>query len=244
MHVVGAGERFAPAGDDDAPDSDDAIATQSDTRADPVADMRSRLTALRPKTEFAASEKVPEEPEAVGDTPADPEEIARREGQARDLVYRALGARDHSRAELRAKLAKRGFDEDLAERVLARFVNAGLVDDAMFAQRWVESRHRYSGRGRRALAMELRRKGIGDAEAAEALQQVTRDDERERAAELVERKLARKQVPEDRAECDRLVQRLVGMLGRRGYHPSLALSVVLDAVRVSAGGDVDAGDAP
>ena len=159
---------------------------------------------------------------------------AKREALARDVIYRALGARDHSRGELRAKLARKGFDDELIERRLDKFTAAGLVDDAAFAQRWVESRHRFSGRGRRALAQELRTKGIGEAEAAAALDTVSRDDEAERAAELVERKLARVEIPDDRTERDKLTQRLVGMLARRGYHPSLALSVVLDAVRAKA----------
>ncbi|TWS25096.1 regulatory protein RecX [Tsukamurella sputi] len=159
---------------------------------------------------------------------------AKREALARDLIYRALGMRDHSRAELRNKLARRGFDEELTERMLDKFVDAGLIDDAAFAQRWVQSRHQFSGRGRRALAQELRTKGVGDEEASAALDTVSREDERERAAELVARKLARVQVPEDRTDRDKLTQRLVGMLGRRGYHPSLALSVVLDAIREKA----------
>ena len=174
--------------------------------------------------------------DADGAGPARPEEMdpAKREALARDLIYRALGMRDHSRAELRAKLARRGFDEELSERMLDKFVAAGLIDDAAFAQRWVESRHKFSGRGRRALAQELRTKGVGDAEAAAALDTVSRDDERERAAELVERKLARVEIPEDRLDRDKLTQRLVGMLARRGYHQSLALSVVLDAIRHKA----------
>lgn len=165
------------------------------------------------------------------------EDPAKREAQARDLIYRALGMRDHSRAELRAKLAKRGFDEELTERMLDKFVAAGLIDDAAFAQRWVQSRHQFSGRGRRALAQELRTKGVGEEEASAALETVSREDERERAAELVERKLVRTAIPEDRLERDKLTQRLVGMLGRRGYHPSLALSVVLDAIREKADAD-------
>lgn len=162
------------------------------------------------------------------------EDPAKREAQARDTIYRALGMRDHSRAELRTKLARRGFDEELIERMLDKFVAAGLIDDAAFAQRWVQSRHQFSGRGRRALAQELRTKGVGEAEAAAALETVSRDDERERAVELVERKLARVEVPEERVDRDKLVQRLVGMLARRGYHTSLAVSVVLDAVREKA----------
>lgn len=175
-----------------------------------------------------------------GDGPGDGEpqqkeqDPAQREALARDLIYRALAMRDHSRAELRNKLARRGFDEEVAERMLDKFVAAGLIDDAAFAQRWVQSRHQFSGRGRRALAQELRTKGVGEEEASAALDTVSREDERQRAADLVERKLARVEVPEDRGERDKLTQRLVGMLGRRGYHPSLALSVVRDAIREKA----------
>ncbi|RDH11400.1 regulatory protein RecX [Tsukamurella pulmonis] len=169
-----------------------------------------------------------EQPQQVEQDPV------KREALARDVIYRALGMRDHSRAELRDKLARRGFDEELTERMLDKFVAAGLIDDAAFAQRWVQSRHQFSGRGRRALAQELRTKGVGEEEASAALETVSREDERERAAELVDRKLARVEVPEDRIERDKLTQRLVGMLGRRGYHPSLALSVVLDALREKA----------
>lgn len=132
------------------------------------------------------------------------------------------------------KLARKGFDEELTERMLDKFVAAGLVDDAAFAQRWVQSRHQFSGRGRRALAQELRTKGVGEVEAAAALDTVSRDDERVRAAELVDRKLARLEIPEDRVDRDKLTQRLVGMLARRGYNQSLALSVVLDAIREKA----------
>ncbi|MCA0158896.1 recombination regulator RecX [Tsukamurella sp. M9C] len=171
---------------------------------------------------------------AAGEPQQKEQDPAQREALARDLIYRALAMRDHSRSELRNKLARRGFDEELTERMLDKFVDAGLIDDAAFAQRWVQSRHQFSGRGRRALAQELRTKGVGEEEASAALDTVSREDERERAAELVERKLARVEVPEDRIDRDKLVQRLVGMLGRRGYHPSLALSVVLDAVREKA----------
>lgn len=183
---------------------------------------RSRRRARRPReTADGAKQQVEQDP-------------AKREALARDVIYRALGMRDHSRAELRMKLARKGFDEELTERMLDKFVAAGLVDDAAFAQRWVQSRHQFSGRGRRALAQELRTKGVGEVEAAAALDTVSRDDERVRAAELVDRKLARLEIPEDRVDRDKLTQRLVGMLARRGYNQSLALSVVLDAIREKA----------
>jgi regulatory protein len=168
------------------------------------------------------------------------------EAQAKDLCLRLLTDRARSRAELAAKLEQKGFAADVAERTLDRLTEVGLVDDAEFAQQWVRSRHRHAGRGKRALAMELRRKGIGQHEAAEALEQIDGDDERARAAELVRKKL-RTQPPlptegdrrEIAAERDKVVRRLVGMLARRGYPQGVAFDVVRGEL---AGLDPEPGD--
>ena len=42
-------------------------------------------------------------------------------------------------------MAQRAVPEDVAETVLDRFTELGLIDDAAFSRAWVESRHR--GRG-------------------------------------------------------------------------------------------------
>jgi regulatory protein len=70
--------------------------------------------------------------------------------------------------------------------------------------------------------MELRRKGIGQEHASEALAQIDNEDERERATELVAKKLRTLSV-DDR---DRAVRRLVSMLARRGFSQGMAFEVV------------------
>ncbi|WP_420753379.1 recombination regulator RecX [Rhodococcus sp. O3] len=162
-----------------------------------------------------------------------PEPGGGTEAQAKDVCLRLLTDRARSRAELATKLAEKGFTAEITERTLDRLAAVGLVDDADFAQQWVRSRHLYAGKGKRAIALELRRKGIGQQDAAEALDQIDSDDERERAVELVRKKL-RTQPPlptegdrrEIAAERDRLVRRLVGMLARRGYSQGMAFDVV------------------
>ena len=146
--------------------------------------------------------------------------------QAKDVCLRLLTERARSRSELAQALAKRGFETDVAERTLDRLTEVGLIDDAEFAQQWVHSRHTYSGKGRQALAVELRRKGIAQAHAEHALSQISGADEADRAAELVRKKLRTVAVPADRTERDKTVRRLVGMLARRGYGQSLAFGVV------------------
>ena len=84
----------------------------------------------------------------------------KREEQARDLCLRLLTVRARTRAELEGQLAKRGYSDDISNRVLDRLSEVGLVDDADFAEQWVRSRRANAGKGKRALAAELRNKGV------------------------------------------------------------------------------------
>ncbi|MGW0175178.1 recombination regulator RecX [Rhodococcus sp. NPDC003322] len=170
---------------------------------------------------------------------------AEQEAQAKDLCLRLLTDRARSRAELSKKLTDKGFDAEVIVRVLDRLTEVGLVDDAAFASQWVHSRHTYSGKGRRALAMELRTKGVAPDVAAVALDQIDGDDERERAAELVRRKLRTASLdfevdgPGGRSsERDRLVRRLVSMLARRGYPQGMCFDVVKTEL-AQAGSDTE-----
>lgn len=144
------------------------------------------------------------------------------EAQAKDACLRLLTDRARSRSELETKLSGRGFEPEIITKVLDRLQEIGLIDDADFANQWVHSRHTYSGKGKRALAVELRLKGIDQDTASEALSQIDPEDERERAAELVRRKLKNKPV-DDR---DKVTRRLVSMLARKGYSAGMSYEVV------------------
>ncbi|MEO7625070.1 MAG: regulatory protein RecX, partial [Nocardioides sp.] len=87
---------------------------------------------------------------------ADPEAVARK------ILLDALTGQARSRKELADKLAKKDVPGELAEQLLDRFAEVGLIDDEAFAKAWIESRQPGKGLARRALAHELRRKGIDD----------------------------------------------------------------------------------
>jgi regulatory protein len=123
-------------------------------------------------------------------------------------------------------MARRGVPTEVSERVLDRFGEVGLIDDAAFAEAWVDSRHHGRGLGRRALAAELRRRGVDDEVAAEALSAVSNEDEVVAAHALVRRRLpSLANQPREVA-----MRRLVAMLGRKGFGPSLSYRVVADAL--------------
>ncbi|RRO14865.1 regulatory protein RecX [Saccharopolyspora rhizosphaerae] len=154
--------------------------------------------------------------------------------QARDVVYRLLASRARSRLELRQALLRKDIDEDVADGVLQKFVDAGLVDDAAFAEEWVNQRQRSQGLGRKALGFELRRKGIEEHLVESALSNVDSDAEAERARELVQRKLRSMGSVEHTAK----VRRLVGMLARKGYSEGLAYRIVKEEIE-NAGDSAD-----
>jgi len=151
-----------------------------------------------------------------------------REEQAHALCLRLLTARARSRAELIGKMTKHGYPDDVVETVLGRLIAVGLVDDEDFAAQWVRSRQSYSGKGKRALAAELRTKGLDAEVIAAALDGIDAGSERVRAEQLVERRLRREVLAE--GDDAKVMRRLVGMLARRGYSQTMAVAVVTDAL--------------
>src|SRR5690606_7567137 len=84
------------------------------------------------------------------------------EAAAREICLRLLSASPRTRAQLADALRRKDIPDDVAERVLGRFTDVGLIDDEAFAQAWVQSRHTGRGLARRALAQELRHRGVAD----------------------------------------------------------------------------------
>jgi regulatory protein len=146
-----------------------------------------------------------------------------REEQARALCLRLLTARSRTRAELSGQLTKRGYPDDLSGRVLDRLTAVGLIDDDAFAEQWVQSRRSSTGKGRRALAAELRTKGVDNDVITKALEAIDAGAEQERAEQLVRTRLRREDLAGDQM---RVARRLVAMLSRRGYDQTLAADVV------------------
>ena len=94
---------------------------------------------------------------------ADPEEAARQ------ICLRLLATAPRTRAQLATALRRRRVPEEIAEAVLGRFAEVRLIDDAAFAQAWVESRHHGRGLARRALSAELRQRGVAAEEVRAAV---------------------------------------------------------------------------
>ncbi|MEV7991181.1 recombination regulator RecX [Streptomyces sp. NPDC086077] len=154
------------------------------------------------------------------ESPGDPAE------RARAICLRLLTGTPRTRKQLADALRKREIPDDVAEEVLSRFEEVGLINDSAFADAWVESRHHGRGLARRALAQELRTKGVDSTLIEDAVAQLDTEQEEATARELVARKL-RSTRGLDR---DKRLRRLAGMLARKGYPEGMALRVVRQAL--------------
>jgi regulatory protein len=176
---------------------------------------------MRRTRRFGAGPSAPADPEF--DQAADPAQVART------ILLDKLSGQPRTRAELADLLAEREIPDEVADEVLDRFTEVGLIDDAAFANAWVESRHRGRGLGKRALAQELRRRGVDDELARDALDELEPDQEEATARELVRKKLRSMRSLERQVA----MRRLIGMLARKGYPGGLAMTIVKQELAAS-----------
>jgi regulatory protein len=171
-----------------------------------------------------AHDEEPSGPEPSGPEPGGPE--PRSEEAARLICLRLLTSGPRTRSQLATALRRRRVPDEVADSVLGRFAEVGLIDDAAFARAWVESRHHGRGLARKVLAAELRQRGVSDGEVRSAVGLLRPQDELATAQRLVARRVAAsrgKPMPVR-------ARQLMGMLARKGYPPGLAAQVVREAL--------------
>lgn len=157
--------------------------------------------------------------------------------RARDAALSLLSVRPRSRAELRRRLERKEFQEAVIERTLAAMEELGYLDDAVFAEAFVRDRVRLKPRGRFGLLRELRRKGVAEAIAREAIDAVLEAEEisepelaLEAAGKWARRnRTALGRASRDRDERRKVRNRLYGHLARRGFSPD-AIRPAMDDV--------------
>lgn len=150
------------------------------------------------------------------------EDPVAQEERAREYLLRSLGAAARTRHQLARGLAQRDVDPELAERLLDRFTEVGLIDDAELARTLVRTRLAERHLSRRALAAELRRKGFADEHARDALEIVDDDLQEETARAFVASRIRRTSSLDPMTRS----RRLLGTLARKGYPAEVATRVV------------------
>jgi regulatory protein len=147
-----------------------------------------------------------------------------RTWKARDAALSLLSYRARTSVELKRRLKRKGFDEEVAAAAVERLDRLGVVDDAAFAESFVRDRVRLRPHGVRRLGQELRAKGVDDDTARAAIEEVM---EREGATDLhLARAAAARWTPRAGEDPDRARRRLQGFLARRGFGGDAVRAVV------------------
>jgi len=166
-----------------------------------------------------------------------------------EAAARFLEARARSIGEVRRRLTSAGYQADLVEGAITRLGELGMLDDEAFAKAWVDSRDRARPRGERALADELRLRGVDRAVIVAAL-----DERREASAAAAESDDDEIAPSADEAAATRLLernsrllarvadprarrQRAYALLARNGFDPGVCAAL---AARVVEAPEADA----
>ncbi len=145
---------------------------------------------------------------------------------ALDRAVGYLAARARSKREIEQKLLQAGYHPCTVEMVIYKLSRENLLDDADFARQWVESRSGHK-LGKNRIAQELRRKGITQEEAEEALSAIDEEDQLASAIALAEKTAARLKPDEDLRKA---ANRIAGMLARRGFSWDIAKQAIQHAL--------------
>src|SRR5262249_35818806 len=99
------------------------------------------------------------------------------DGDAVDVALRALARRDHSAAELDARLARGGVSEDARRGAVGHLVELGYVDDIGYSVRRAELLTK-RGLGDEAIRVDLERRGLDREQIEAALSALPAEAER------------------------------------------------------------------
>jgi regulatory protein len=139
---------------------------------------------------------------------------------ALELAYRYLGRRDRTVAEVRARLEAEQVQAEVIDATVAELQDQGYLDDARYAQRFVEDRRTIDAWGAERIERKLLAVGIDPALIAAALGERGAAEELEAAVAVLRRRFPRAPAG------DRDRDRALGLLVRKGYDLELAYDAV------------------
>jgi regulatory protein len=147
-----------------------------------------------------------------------------------DKILKFASLRPRSEKEIRDWFKRKKIHESLHKNLFDRLKHLDLIDDRKFAEWWVEQRITFKPKGKRALTMELRQKGI----KKEIVNQVLIDspiDEEKMAKEL----LAKNSYKWERRPSLKAKQKMSEFLLRKGF----SWEVVKKTVRIDQSGEME-----
>lgn len=162
----------------------------------------------------------------------------KRQPTADEMLLRMAGlcaASEQCVSDIRAKVLKKGFSPEVADRIIDYLVSNRYIDEVRYAKAFTADKVRFSCWGRIKIRMHLRAKHVDDSSISEGLLYI---DEKQ-YAESLGRVLEAKARTLDMSEiADR--RKLYRHLASRGYESSLIVQAIRNYLKkASASGHED-----
>ena len=149
----------------------------------------------------------------------------RQEQRARNVLLYQLARGAKSAHTLKQILERREIDAEIAEAMIERFIEVGLIDDIAYAETVVNSRQKFKGLAKSAIKRELNQKGVEATIVEQVTSEITVETEFEMAIELANKRIVRMA----NLEYSVRQRRLNGYLARKGYSSSIVMAAVKQA---------------
>ena len=143
-----------------------------------------------------------------------------------ELAFKHLGRRDRTVAEVRAHLEAKGVGAKDIDVAVAELREQGYLDDARYAQRFVEDRVNLDGWGSERIERKLVERGVEREHISAALRGRDFGTELDAAVALLQRRWR------EPPATDRDRERALGFLVRKGYDLEIAHDAIREHARV------------
>lgn len=131
--------------------------------------------------------------------------------KAKDKAYKFLGYKARSEKEVRDKLTKENYPQEIIDRIIELFKHYNYINDENYTKAYINNRIKFKPRAKRMLKYELAQKGI-DSDTIENIIDSSNIDETDIAINLLQKKLKNKKDIEQKEK-----QRIYNYMLRRGF---------------------------
>lgn len=144
-------------------------------------------------------------------TPAPRERKSKSAAEALQSLMRLCARGERSTGDAMRLMRTWGVPEGERQAVVDRLVAQRFIDNSRYAELYVREKSRLSGWGARKIAMQLRTKGVEKEVIAEALAIIDRDEQSDRLAEKLRRKMCTTKAQSDYEMRGKLLRYALGL---------------------------------
>lgn len=152
--------------------------------------------------------------------------VDKQKSRGYDYCIWHLSQTNRTEKYLRDKMRGKKYIQSVIDEVMDSLKESGYLDDNRFAENYME-RSDVQKMGKRAISYKLRNEGIDGEKIESLLSEISEEDERESARELVQKKLSSMS---DDLPLEKKRNRLFGLLSRKGFSGDIVFSVVRECL--------------